>query len=136
MEPCTCGELTCPTCGFGPVISAYTRADALADGTLIDVSEAAREVGIVFPTAITREAWGRCVAVPDGVVGQDERGRLHDVAWMLRCAIVAGRGDETILFEFYLRNDNHRARLTRLKAICGPSDDGSPCVTICEPDQD
>ncbi len=136
MEPCNCGELTCPTCGFGPVISAYTRADALGDGTLIDVSEAAREVGIVYPCAITREAWGRCVAVPEGVVGQDERGRLHDVTWMLRCAIVAGRGDETIRFQLYVRNDNGRPRLTTLKAVCGPGDSGEPTVTIMEVDQD
>lgn len=136
MEPCNCGRIDCETCGFGPVISAYTRADALADGTLIDLSEAAREVGIVYPTAITREAWGRCVAVPDGVVGQDERGRLHDITWMMRCAIVAGHGGETILFEFYLRNDNRRARLTRLKAVCGPGDAGEPTVTLMEVDQD
>ncbi len=74
--------------------------------------------------------------MPGGVAGQDERGRLHDVAWMLRCAIVAGRGDAEIRFQFMLRNDNRRSRLTTLKAVCGPGDAGEPTMTIMEVDQD
>ncbi len=31
---------------FGPVISSYTRADALADGMLVDVSEMAQKPGL------------------------------------------------------------------------------------------
>lgn len=32
---------------FGEVISTYTRAQAIEDGTLIDVGDMAREVGFV-----------------------------------------------------------------------------------------
>jgi hypothetical protein len=62
-------------------IHSYTRADALRDGVLIDVSPAAREAGIRYPVALTRAAWQRCVKVPRGVPCQDEEGRLWDVLW-------------------------------------------------------
>ena len=42
---------------FGPVIFAYTRAQAIEDGILVDVSETAREAGFRIPVAITRTVW-------------------------------------------------------------------------------
>jgi hypothetical protein len=60
-------------------IHAYTRADAIRDGVLIDVSAVAREAGIRYPVALTRAAWERCVAVAPGVLCQAEAGRLWDV---------------------------------------------------------
>ena len=36
---------------FAPVISAYTRAQAIEDGILVDVSETAREAGFKIPVA-------------------------------------------------------------------------------------
>ena len=56
------------------LIHRYTRADAIRDGVLIDVSETAREAGIRWPVALTAAAWAQCVAVPAGVVCQDEGG--------------------------------------------------------------
>jgi hypothetical protein len=63
------------------LIHRYTRADALREGVLIDVSPVAREAGIRHPVALTRAVWQRCVAVPPGVLCQDEAGRLWDVLW-------------------------------------------------------
>jgi hypothetical protein len=57
------------------LIHRYTRADALRDGVLIDVSAAAREAGIRWPLALTAAAWANCVAVPAGAVCWDEAGR-------------------------------------------------------------
>jgi hypothetical protein len=121
------------------VTYAYTRAQAIEDGVLVDVSETAREAGIKFPVALTRAVWAYYVEVPEGVVAQDEGGRLWDILWMLRCQIRRCQGD-TLHFQLYVRNHN-RERLTRqdlvtLKAICGPSDDGEPVVTIMLPDED
>jgi hypothetical protein len=61
------------------LIHAYTRADALRDGVLIDVSAVAREAGIRYPVALTRTVYERCLRVPPGVPCQDESGRLWDV---------------------------------------------------------
>lgn len=38
---------------FGEPISIYTRAQAIADGVLVDVSDQAKRFGIRFPVAIT-----------------------------------------------------------------------------------
>ena len=50
---------------FGPVISAYTRRQALADGVLVDVSAMAWEAGFKFPVSLSRAAWEHCVAWTD-----------------------------------------------------------------------
>ena len=57
---------------FGEVISSYSRAQAIEDGVLVDVSSVAREAGIKFPVAMTRTVWGKYVEVPEGVSCQDE----------------------------------------------------------------
>ena len=45
-----------------PVISTYTRARAIKDGILVDVSDTAREAGFTIPVAVTRTVWDRLVA--------------------------------------------------------------------------
>jgi hypothetical protein len=119
------------------IIHRYTRADALRDGVLIDVSQTAKEAGIRYPVALTRAVWERCVTVPPGVHCQDEAGRLWDVLWLLRLAIGRSDGQE-VRFAVHVRTDNRERTppLVRLKAHCGPNDDGSPCVTVLLPDED
>ncbi len=39
------------------IISKYTRAQALQDGQLIDVSKVASEMGFTYPIAITQNLW-------------------------------------------------------------------------------
>ena len=119
------------------MIHAYTRADALADGTLVDVSDVAREAGIRYPVALTRAVWEACVRVPAGVACQDEAGWLWDLAWMLRCAMARASGCE-VAFGVHVRNDNRDRTppLVRLKAVCGPGGNGEPVVTVMLPDED
>ena len=64
---------------FGGIIYAYTRAQAVADGVQVDVTKTAQEAGIKFPMFLTRAVFDAYVAVPEGVTGQDEAGRLWDV---------------------------------------------------------
>jgi hypothetical protein len=120
------------------LIHRYTRADAIRDGVLIDVTPTAREAGIRYPVALTRAVWERCVAVPPGVLFQDERGRLWDVVWMLCCAITRQPAGRVITFALHVRNDNRERNppLVRLKAVCGPGDGGEPVLTVMLPDED
>ena len=115
------------------VIYAYTRAQALEDGVLVDVNEMAKEAGMKWPVALTATVYGKCVEVPDGVTGQDETGRLWDILWMLRCAATRCQGD-TLYFQLCVRNHNReqldRRDLVTLKAVCGPGDDGEPVITV------
>jgi hypothetical protein len=121
------------------VIFAYTRAQAIADGVLIDVTGPAR-AGRLFriPVALTRAVWDRYVAVPDGVEGQDEVGRLWDVLFMLYVASGKDGDRSELLYRLHVRNDNREGDppVVELKAVCGPDDDGSPCVTVMRIDED
>jgi hypothetical protein len=120
------------------LIHRYSRADAIRDGVLIDVSVVAREAGFRFPVAVTAAVWERYVVVPPGVICQDEAGRLWDVVWMLRCAIARCRDGNDIPFALHVRNDNRDGtpRLIRLKAVCGPGDHGEPAITVMVPNED
>lgn len=122
------------------LVSSYSRADALSDGTLIDITRTAREAGITFPVAITREAWDDAVAwdKTNGAI-QDEAGRLWDVVWMLRAAIRSGQHGQVVRYSLYRVPNTRRARTPRLltlKAVCGPGDDACPVITIMGIDQD
>jgi hypothetical protein len=124
---------------FGEVIYSYTRAQALADGYQVEVTEAAKEVGIKFPVFLTRTVFDAYVSVPPNVSGQDEAGRLHDIVWMLRVAIARAPGHpERVPVALYVRNDNRKARLVKLIASCGPLDmnDPQPAITVSMPDED
>jgi len=57
---------------------------------------------------------------------------------MLRLAIGRSDGGRVVPFAVHVRNDN-RARtppLVRLKALCGPADQGDPVLTILLPGED
>jgi hypothetical protein len=130
---------------FGPVIYSYTRSQAIADGFQVEVSKVAREAGITYPVFITRTVYDNYVTVPAGVTGQDEAGRLWDIVWMTRFAILKAKpgqggecGSHRLPVALYVRNDNQRARLIKLIATCGPLDidDAQPAITIMMPDED
>ena len=124
---------------FGPVVSIYTRAQAVADGYQVEVTKTAQEAGIRFPVFLTRAVYDAYVTVPEGVTGQDEAGRLWDVIWMTRLAIIRSKpGHDRLPVALYIRNDNHRARLVKLVATCGPLDidDPQPAITIMLPTED
>ena len=94
------------------------------------------EAGFRYPVALTRAVFEEFVRVPEGVEGQDEGGRLWDIVSMLRVAIRRGSGGQEQQFQLYVRNDNRRPTLVTLKAVCGPGDDGSPCITVMLPLED
>ena len=123
------------------LIASYTRAEALADGALIDVSGLAYEAGIRFPTAITAAAHADCVAwtCDDGLAHeQREHWRLWNVvymlAWAMRQLKAAGEGntDRLVFAVHRVPNDGrgHKPELARLRAVIDGGDDGSPVITI------
>jgi hypothetical protein len=124
---------------FGEVIYAYTRKQAVADGVQVDVTTTAKEAGIKFPMFLTRDVFDNYVAVPDGVTGQDEAGRLWDVVWLTRFGILRTRpGVDRIPVALYVRNDNRAARLVKLIAACGALDVDDPqsAITLLLADED
>ena len=121
---------------FGPVVYQYTRAHAIEDGVLVDVTETAREAGIRFPTAVTAAVWEQCVTVPETASWQDETGRLWDVLTLLRHGIAGSTGGQQVNFTVGVQNDEKPPRLVCLKALCGPGDSCEPVITIMLPDED
>lgn len=119
------------------VIHSYSRAEAIADGVLVDVSETTKEAGIRYPVALTRSVWATFVKVPEGVKGQDEDGRLWDICWMTRYAIqISPQEANTVKVRISVRNDNRESKRVELKAVVGPGDDAEPVITIMMPDED
>jgi hypothetical protein len=136
---------------FGEPISVYTRAQAIEDGQLIDVSTTAREAGIVWPVALTSAAWADCVEWTDatearkGYTGQSESGRLWDVLWMLSLAVRGAlrRGldaSQQPLYYSLLRTSaagrGVMPRKATLKFMVGPGDQGEPVITVMLPSAD
>lgn len=124
---------------FGEPIYTYSRAQALEDGEQVDVSQVAREAGIRFPVFMNRAVWACYVEVPRGLSPSDcdERGRLHDILWMLRANIIASHDGDRIKFDLLCRTREGNRRVT-LKAMCGPLDvdKPEPAITIMLPEED
>lgn len=118
------------------LIHRYTRAQALADGILIDVTLTAREAGLKYPVAVTRAVFEQYVRVPEGVAAQDEAGRTWDILWMLRFAVARAPEGDMLLFALFVRNDDTEPRPVKLKAICHPGDEGEPVITVLLPHED
>ena len=121
-----------------PIIFSYTRAQAIDDGVLIDLTEWARETGFTIPVACTAAMWNGWVVPPDGTreLGQSERGRAHDLLWMLWNAIRRSAGSDRLTFEVMFLQPNGRHKTVTLKAMCAPGDDGEPVLTILLPNED
>ena len=121
-------------------ICGYSRAQAIEDGILVDVStyRETKELGFKFPITLTEAVWAKCVETPENTAGQSIQGRLWDVLWMFRMGIKRNQGDISILnFKLHVQNNESKpAELVELKAICGPGDNGEPVITIMFPDED
>ena len=77
---------------WGEPISIYTRAQALADGVLVDLTAQARTYGFKIPFACTETVWlsiqwneSTEARKPDASC-QSTEGRLHDVLSLGRMA--------------------------------------------------
>ncbi|TAL52748.1 DUF6573 family protein [Pandoraea sp.] len=129
---------------FGPVVFSITRRQLLDDGTLIDVSEVAKEAGLRIPVAMTAEAWADCVGWTERdtrqQTHQDPEGRLWVVLWMAHIAIQQQKQTSSeLLFELErIPRDGHSLcpSLARLKLLIGPGDNAEPVLTILLPHQD
>jgi len=114
---------------FGPLIYSYTRAQALADGQLVDVTETAREAGFCRPAALSRSLWDVIETIPKKTPWQDWQGRLWDVLWMASLSAKRSRGSRFV-YELILSRDGTRKQRVQLVCDCGPGDDAEPVITI------
>lgn len=123
---------------FGDVIHSYSRAQAIEDGVLVDLSGAEAIRGDVadvcrqhykFPVACTATAFDIIdAAVKNKRCCNDYAGIVHDMLWMSK---VAKRqiNESTIIFPVIIRGAGRR-RHYDFKLIVGPGDRGEPAITI------
>jgi hypothetical protein len=122
---------------FGPVIHSYTRAEAIADGVLADVTPLARLHGFVVPVALTAEVWAEHVVPSPSAeqLGQSTDARLYDLLAVLRYNAVRNTESE-MLFTVAFADDEGLPHDVELKSVIGPGDDGKPVITVMLPNQD
>lgn len=119
------------------LIHSYSRTQAIEDGVLIDVSELAREAGLIVPVSVTQGVWSNVVVPPQKAKeqGEDETGMLWDILYIASRKIKEATGSE-ILFYILATNNRGTRKLVQLKAIAGPGDEGELVITIMLPDED
>jgi hypothetical protein len=121
------------------VISCYSRAQAIADGVLVDVSELAREVGYRWPVALTDHLWHDYVVPPLDLVseGQSISGRLCDVLNVLKYTIGQSKDESRLNFSVLFAMEPGKAPIpVELVSVAGPGDDGRPTITVMLPEDD
>ena len=116
---------------FGGLIYSYSRADALRDGVLVDVSERAKRAGIKYPTACTAGVWALIDCLPesdtDTLAGIVRDVRAEEVLRVMLAAIRQAHGTDRVAFE---------ALGAALWAQCGPGDTAAPVITIMREGED
>lgn len=123
--------------GFELILS-YSRAQAIADGVLVDVTAQARETGFRLHTVVTDNLFHGYVVPPHGLEGEGQsvEGRLHDALWMVLTAArkqpECSRVETDVLF---LMAPGRRERV-RVIAVVGPGDEGEAVMTIMLPGDD
>ena len=137
-NPTSPDDPTDPFAGF-ELISVYTRAAALADGVLVDLTDLAHEAGFVIPVAVT-EAVYRSYLDPSPEFaneGQSLAGRAWDLLQVLRFAAAVYPDRSELRFKvLFVLTPGCPPEPVPLKALCHPGDDGEPVLTILLPQED
>lgn len=132
---------------MGPMVFSYTRAQAIEDGVLVDLTAdgetklLCREAGFKLPIAMTTTAFTETVLAgttetPDGEFvfpsSQSGKGRLWDVLMVLRYSIRSiPDGEDRVNFEVDVdTNGDGKHKTVKLWCLCGPGDDGEAVLTI------
>lgn len=116
---------------FGEVIFSYTRAQAIADGVLIDVTPTALEAGFRFPVAVTAALMAAVETIPQQYSHEDIEARLWDVLWMASLAARRAKpGCSRIAFEVILHIEGTRRKYQALILDIGPGDTPELVITI------
>ncbi|MFZ4856076.1 MAG: DUF6573 family protein [Desulfuromonadaceae bacterium] len=118
-------------------IFEYTRAQAISDGVLIDLSASYPSDTRMYkwPLACTSAVWN---LIESAASSEDVDPSLYvwDISYMSLVAIkssASGRGELPFEVKMPL-TENSTEHL--LKLVCGPGDDGEPVLTIMLRDED
>lgn len=116
---------------FGEPIYSYSRAQAIADGVLVDLSQLDPiRRAFKYPVACTDTVWG-IIETATKEAHQDLNGIAHDIATMAYLAIRLNAGVDTLRFKVSIAGKTHL-----LKLHIGPGDTPEPVMTLMLPNED
>jgi hypothetical protein len=122
---------------FGPVISSYSRAQAIADGVLVDISDTARAAQFKVPVAMTAALWARCIETPARVSRKVELVWTWNLLYRVHWAIQAGdRSASRVAVEWDVPDDSGKTERVQFVVAIGPGDDAEPVMTLMFHDED
>lgn len=112
----------------------YTRAQAIDDGVLVDITNYSKDMGFKYPVAVTEAVHDilnpSCDLKADG---QDIIGRTWDMLIILKLYIHKLADDKTDRLDFsplFVMEKGKKAEPVDLWAQIGPGDNFEPVITI------
>lgn len=121
------------------VISSYSRADAIRDKCLFDITAEARQAGFKLPFAVTEAVFKDYLDPSPELIaeGQSREGRTLNLLQVLRVAILTAPSTDLLFFKvlFVLEPDRPAVPI-KLKALIHPGDAGEPVLTVLLPHED
>jgi hypothetical protein len=116
---------------FGETVYSYSRAQAIEDGVLVDLSQVdSIKQQWKHPVACTSTAW----AVIEEALkreDQDVSGICHDISMMAMIAIRRSPNAGQVLFKVIITGTKHTFKLH-----IGPGDTPAPVLTLMMPNED
>jgi hypothetical protein len=106
------------------------RAQAIAEGRLIDVSELARQIGFHVPVAITPAVWSICVSTTAENVTPNSNARLHDILSRLLMEAKAAENSSLLMINVTESGNSENCLTWQMQASCALGDDSEPEITI------
>jgi len=117
---------------FGPVIYSYSRAQAIEDGVLVDLTANFPNDTRLYrwPVACTSTVWNLIEKASQKIPGGPDPW-VWDLCWMSIKAKTKVFSDREHLFVCTIGRKAHT-----FKVNCGPGDQGEPVITIMMSDED
>lgn len=116
---------------FGVLVYTYSRAQAIEDGVLVDLSQVdSIQQHWKFPFACTSTVWAIIEAALTRE-DQDLSGICHDISVLAHLAIPAKRDTNEIRCKVIIAGRTHT-----LKLHLGPGDTAAPVLTLMLPHED
>ena len=105
----------------------YNRADAIADGQLIDVSHNSRELGFRLNVAVTASAWAQAVAVPHN--REEETERLFALLGRVQSELDYGTATDH-RFMLNAAVEDGEDKQIEIRVTVGPDERGNSVITV------
>jgi hypothetical protein len=111
------------------IIHSYSRAEAIEDGVLIDVSKQAAEVGITLHTAVTPAVWAELIGNPKWEAWGTEDQRLKRLL-SDACSELEKRASDIAFFCIRMADLGVMVGEIHIRAQRGPGDNLEPVLTV------